>query len=54
MKVKPMTSEEFEVFLEKSIISYAKEETRSGNCQFKLKDPGDSSALPGFLTSIHY
>ncbi|XXM71828.1 GNAT family N-acetyltransferase [Lysinibacillus sphaericus] len=31
MEVKSMTSDDFEVFLKKSIISYAKEKTRSGN-----------------------
>jgi ribosomal protein S18 acetylase RimI-like enzyme len=31
MEVKPMTSEEFSIFVEKSIISYANEKTRSGN-----------------------
>ncbi|MGR3764021.1 GNAT family N-acetyltransferase [Rossellomorea sp. NS-SX7] len=31
MNVKPMTPEEFKLFLEKSVVSYAKEKTRSGN-----------------------
>ncbi|WP_246288754.1 GNAT family N-acetyltransferase [Bacillus haikouensis] len=31
MEVKPMTPEEFSIFVEKSIISYANEKTRSGN-----------------------
>jgi ribosomal protein S18 acetylase RimI-like enzyme len=31
MEVKPMTPEEFSIFMEKSIISYANEKTRSGN-----------------------